>query len=158
MPKGIVPVLLAFLGIVVSAYLAAYQLGWIRSVWDPVFGPAGSRAVLHSALDRLLPIPDALLGAGAYLAETALGLAIVAVQARAVRLLYGLVAAAMALVSLGLVATQAFVVGDGCSLCLLSAVLSWTIAVLVAPDAFRRSATTPAPEIVTDDAPYRRAA
>ena len=41
--------------------LALYQLGYFSEVWEPFFGN-GSAEVLHSALSRVLPIPDAALG------------------------------------------------------------------------------------------------
>jgi len=135
--RGALPVGLALVGLVVSAYLAAYQLGLIGRVWDPVFGSDASRAVLHSVVDRVLPVPDALLGAGAYAAEVALGLAVLVTARRLVRVAYGLLALGMAAVSLGLVLLQALVVRHACSLCLVSAVVSWLVATLVVPEAVR---------------------
>ena len=51
----------ALVGFAVSGYLALYQLGYFSEVWEPLFG-TGSAEVLHSALSRLPPIPDAALG------------------------------------------------------------------------------------------------
>jgi uncharacterized membrane protein len=142
------PVGLAFAGLVVSAYLTAYQLGLVGHVWDPVFGSAASRAVLHSVVDRVLPVPDALLGAAAYAAEVALGLAVLVTARTIVRLVYGLLALGMALVSVGLVLLQALVVHHACLLCLASAIVSWLVAALVVPEAVRSVKRRTAP--ITD--------
>ena len=48
---------------------------------------------------------------------------------------YGLVAAGMAAGSLALVAMQVFVVHHLCSLCALSAIVSWLVAALAVPEA-----------------------
>ena len=133
--RRVLPVVLAVVGLSVSAYLAAYQLGWVTRVWDPLFGDASSHAVLHSVVDRISPVPDALLGAAAYSGEVALGLAVVVARRFAIHAAYALLAIGMAIVSVGLVLLQAFVVHHACALCLGSAVVSWIVAALVAPDA-----------------------
>ena len=56
-------VALALVGAGTASYLAAFQPGWIVSVWEPFFGD-GSRQILTSNVSRVLPIPDAALGAG----------------------------------------------------------------------------------------------
>jgi uncharacterized membrane protein len=132
--RRVLPVVLAVVGLSVSAYLSAYQLGWPRRVWDPLFGEASSHAVLHSVVDRVSPVPDALLGAAAYAGEATLGLAVVVVRRFTIHALYALLALGMGIVSVGLVLLQAFVVHHACALCLLSAIVSWTVAALVVPD------------------------
>ena len=70
-----VVVVLALVGCAVATVLTPFQVGVLDDVWEPFFGD-GSRRVLTSALSRALPVPDAALGAVAYLAEavlTALG-------------------------------------------------------------------------------------
>ncbi len=62
-------VALAFVGLCVASYLTLYQLGVLTEVWDPFF-PDGSPKVLH----LLEPLPDAALGALAYLTEIVLSL------------------------------------------------------------------------------------
>ena len=61
-------IVLAVVGCGVASYLTLYQLRLTSSVWDPWFGPASSEAVLNLAR----PIPDALLGAVAYVLEAIL--------------------------------------------------------------------------------------
>lgn len=68
-------VALAFVGLFVSRYLAAFQLGHIDGLWDPFFGPGaspasnGSEAVVTSWVSKGFPIADAGLGAFAYALE-----------------------------------------------------------------------------------------
>lgn len=126
---------LATLGLGLSAYLAAYQLGAVAAPWDPVFGPASSGRVLRSALSRALPVPDAALGALAYAAEMATGLAGGPERWRThpwIVLAFGAIAAGLALVGLALVFFQVVAVRAGCTLCLCSAAISLTIAIAAA--------------------------
>jgi len=58
---------LALTGFAVAGYLALDQLG-VVVVWEPFFGQ-GTQAVLHSSLSQSLPVPDAAVGALAYLGE-----------------------------------------------------------------------------------------
>lgn len=130
-------VVLAGVGGAIAAYLAAYQLGDVREVWDPIFGGPSSRAVLRSSLSRALPVPDAAVGAASYALELLLAGALLAnpraAEHRWLGGLYGALAVAMAIAGAGLVAIQTFWVGSYCSLCLLSALISWVIAALALP-------------------------
>src|SRR5665811_886497 len=63
---------LALVGFFLSRQMAAYQLGYTLSVWEPFFDP-GTRAVLGSDLSRSFPISDAGLGAVAYMVEALMG-------------------------------------------------------------------------------------
>jgi uncharacterized membrane protein len=126
---------LAAVGLAISLYLTAFQLGLVARPWDPLFGPVSSARVLHSALSRALPVPDALLGAAAYAAEIATGLAGGAARWRTHPLLvlaFGAIAAGLGVAGVALVAVQALVVRAGCTPCLCSAALSITIALEVA--------------------------
>jgi uncharacterized membrane protein len=121
-------IVLALLGAAIATYLTLYQWHLTTGVWDPLFGAASSEAVLTSSLTRLLPLPDATLGALAYLVEAAL--AALGGEDRLekhprVVVLYGLVLAGLALTSLVLILTQIFVVHALCSLCLCSAAISF---------------------------------
>ncbi len=123
---------LAAAGFVIATYLALYQAGVLRAVWEPFFG-AGSRTILRSSLARALPIPDAALGAAAYACEVLLDLLGDEMRwRRAPRLvvLFGLLVAATAAGSLGLVLAQALVFRAWCTLCLTSAALSWLVVLL----------------------------
>ncbi len=142
---------LVLLGLGISSYLAAYQLGFIAHVWEPFFGQ-GSERVLHSFLSRLLPVPDAALGAGGYSLELIVALLGGADRWRAspkLVLFYGAIVAALALTGIGLTAVQLFVLHAACTLCLTSAALSLLIAwlardeVLAGWNAYRHSAGSP---------------
>jgi uncharacterized membrane protein len=123
-------VLLATAGLSIASYLAAYQLGFVRKVWEPFFG-AGSERVLHSFVSRLLPIPDAVAGALGYFAE--LITALIGGEQRwrtspSLVLFYGAIVAALAVAGLVLSALQLFVLHAFCTLCLVSAIISLLIA------------------------------
>ena len=121
-------ILLALVGCGVATYLTLYQWHITPSVWDPIFGARSSEAVLTSSISRLIPIPDATLGAIAYLVEAALGGAGGVARWRTAPrlvLLFGVVLAGLALTSLALVLSQVLLVHALCSLCLGSAAISW---------------------------------
>jgi uncharacterized membrane protein len=122
-------VCIAVVGLLISLDLAAFQVGIAGPPWEPLFGD-GSRRVLTSDLSRLLPVPDAVAGAGAYVVEALLGTALF------IRPI-GLVPAANALAAIAsvgaavgavLVGYQLLVVGAACTLCIASAVVSWVLA------------------------------
>jgi hypothetical protein len=124
-PKRIRLILLALVGLCVASYLTLYQLGVLESVWDLVF-PAGSPEVLH----MMEPLPDAALGALAYVTEIVLSLIGGDDRWRTAPwtvLALGFVIACGVVVSVLLVVVQAFVVGAWCTLCLASAFLSFAI-------------------------------
>ncbi len=127
--RGGALVILALLGLAISSHLAAFQLGVIDGPWEPLFGD-GSRQVLTSSLSRALPVPDALMGAGLYLADAVLGTWLF-VRPRArwrLALALAVITAAGAVVGAFLVAYQVLVVGALCTLCLASALCSWLLA------------------------------
>jgi uncharacterized membrane protein len=121
--------LLALIGFVLSTYLTLYQWHIAAGVWDPLFGSASSEAVLTSPLSRALPIPDATLGAVAYLVEAALSLR----EDERVKVILDVLVILMALTGLVLVGVQLLVVHALCTLCICSAAVSWIIAVLARP-------------------------
>ncbi len=122
-------VVLALLGLAISTYLAAFQLGVIAAPWDPFFGD-GSRAVLTSDLSRALPVPDAAMGAGLYLVDAVLGtwLALRPGVLPKVGMTLAAIATAGAAVGVFLVAYQVLAVQALCTLCLGSALISWLLA------------------------------
>lgn len=121
---------LAIAGVAVSGYLAAYELGWITAVWDPLFGD-GSQRVLSSGIARALPVPDAVLGAAAYGLDAALAVLLAAGVGSAVAIAgcLAVVASIGALVGIGLAISQPLLVGTFCTLCLVSTLISIVLAV-----------------------------
>jgi uncharacterized membrane protein len=123
---------LALAGLAIAVYLTLYQLGVVPTVWEPLFGD-GSRRVLHSPISRLLPVPDASLGAAGYLVETVADLIGGRERWRTApktALFFGVVAGAMSLFGLLLAAVQAFWLRAGCTLCLASAGISVAVAAM----------------------------
>jgi hypothetical protein len=124
-PKRIRLIVAASVGLCVASYLTLYQLGILAHVWDPFFG-GGSREVL-----RLLePLPDAAFGVLAYLAEIVLSLIGGEDRWRSAPwtvLSLGVVISCGAVVSVVLVIVQPVVVGAWCTLCLVSAFVSFLI-------------------------------
>jgi uncharacterized membrane protein len=120
---------LALVGLLISLDLAAFQVGVAGPPWEPLFGD-GSRRVLTSDLSRLLPIPDAAVGAGAYLVEAVLSAALVIRPSGLTRAAIALAVVASIGAAIGavLLAYQVLVVGAACTLCVASAVVSWVLA------------------------------
>jgi uncharacterized membrane protein len=116
----------ALLGFAISGYLAWYQWGLLDDVWEPFFGK-GSETVLHSPLSRLLPVPDAALGAVAYALDAMTGAIGGPQRWRSMPwmvVLFGLAVGPLGLVSVLLVIAQPVVVHAWCTLCLVSALIS----------------------------------
>jgi len=119
-------VAIALAGLGIATYLALYQFGVVPTVWEPFFGD-GSERVLHSVVERLLPVPDATLGMFAYVADIVLGSIGPTDRWRSepwVVVVYALAIIAFACVAIALVCIQALVVHDWCTLCLASAFIS----------------------------------
>jgi nucleoside-diphosphate-sugar epimerase/uncharacterized membrane protein len=126
-------VALAFIGLFVSRYLAAYQMGHIDSLWDPFFGPGdaaaanGSEAVVTSWVSKGFPIADAGLGAFAY------GLDILAGAIGDRRrwrtmpwmvFLFGLLVIPLGVVSVTFIIIQPPLIGALCTLCIIQAAVT----------------------------------
>jgi uncharacterized membrane protein len=116
----------AGIGLAVSGYLALYQVGVVKQVWEPWFG-SGSQTVLNSFLSHLLPIPDAALGAFAYALDAVTG--VIGGQARWrtmpwMVILFGIAVGPLGLVSIFLVISQPVLLHAWCTLCLFSALIS----------------------------------
>jgi len=114
---------LAGIGFLVALYLTLYQWKAWSNVWDPFFD---SRVVL----DLTSPVPDALAGVLAYGTEIVL----LALGGRDrwrslpwVCLVLGAVLSTGAVVSIALIVIQPTVAGTWCTLCLVSAALSFAL-------------------------------
>jgi uncharacterized membrane protein len=117
---------LALVGAGIATYLALYQWGILASVWEPFFGE-GSRIILNSHISRLLPIPDAALGAFGYLLDAVTG----AIGGRGrwrtmpwMVIVFGVAVGPLGAVGILLVILQPVLFNAWCTLCLASAVLS----------------------------------
>lgn len=122
--------ILAAIGFVISSYMALFQWGLIDTVWDPFFGD-GTTTVLESnaskTMHRYMRMPDAALGALAYLGDAVFGMA-GSTRRWQYRpwmvLVFGFDVIPLGIVSVVLVFIQGVVIGSWCFLCLVTAVIS----------------------------------
>ena len=122
-------VALAAIGFLIAGYLTLFQLGVTAKVWEPFFGD-GSRTILTSGISRTLPVPDAALGASAYLLDVVSGLVGGRGRWRTmpwVAVTFGLAVGPLGAVSILLVMLQPLLYDAWCTLCLASAVVSVTM-------------------------------
>jgi hypothetical protein len=68
-PERLPDIALALIGFGLATYLTLYQVNAIHSVYEPFFGVGSHYVLKESIVPRYLPIPDAALGAGAYLVD-----------------------------------------------------------------------------------------
>ena len=116
-------ILLAAVGFFASRYMAAFQLGHINDVWDPVFGD-GTRRVLQSDVSKMFPISDAGLGAVSYLLEILMGFMGDRARWRTMPWMvtfFGILVVPLGVTSIVLMILQPLAVGAWCFLCLLAA-------------------------------------
>lgn len=114
---------LAFVGLVISRYLAAYQLGHIDAAWDPLFG-AGSETIITSSVSEAWPVADAGLGAAVYMIEIVTGVIGDKRRWRTMPwlvLLFGILIVPLGGVSVFFIIIQPIVIGTWCTLCLVGA-------------------------------------
>lgn len=139
-PQRISIALIALPAVFISLYLGFYQWGFIDTVWDPFFGKQ-SQAVLDSNVSHRMRewfvVPDAILGFLAYLGDV-----IFAIAGSERRwqyrpwlvLIFGIDVIPLGIVSAVLVFLQAFVVGEWCTLCIVTAIISLILVVLAADE------------------------
>ncbi len=124
-PQRAVMIGLAFAGLLVSRWLAAFQLGYTGEIWEPFFGE-GTRRVLDSDMSHLWPVSDAGLGAFAYTIEFLMGWMGSPHRWRTMPWMvtfFGILVIPLGLVHIFLVISQPVVVGAWCTLCLLAALI-----------------------------------
>lgn len=122
-------IVLALIGLHISRYLVAYQLGHIDSVWDPFFegGPDpknGTEEIITSSVSQAWPVPDAGLGALTYLLEIVTGVIGSRRRWRTMPwlvLLFGLMIVPLGVVSIFFIIIQPIWIGTWCTLCLVGA-------------------------------------
>lgn len=119
-------IVVALVGVGIATYLTMYQLRIFNTVWDPFFGE-GSRKILNSKIADLLPVPDALLGAFAYLTDVITGSVGGVNRWKTmpwIVILFGMAVGPLGLVSIMLVVFQPVLFNAWCTLCLTSATIS----------------------------------
>ncbi len=122
-PQRIPAIALGVIGWFFARYMAAFQLGFIDTIFDPIFGE-GTFKVITSSVSHAFPISDAGFGAFAYTLEV-----IVGCQGGTRRwylmpwsvIFFALLVIPVGIVSLLLVVLQPVVVGYWCFWCLVVA-------------------------------------
>lgn len=127
-PQRIPVIALACFGWLAARYLAAYQLGFITTMWDPFFnygnGLNGTICVIESPLSKSFPVSDAGMGALAYTLEAILGCKGGPARWRTmpgIVIGFGLLVIPLGLISIILIILQPLAVASWCSLCLMIA-------------------------------------
>lgn len=124
-PQRWIMIVLGFAGLLASRYLAAFQLGYIDTIWEPFFGD-GTRQVLNSSMSHSFPVSDAGLGALAFTIELLMSFMGSPKRWRTMPwmvTIFGIVVIPLGLVHVFLVASQPVVVGEWCTFCLLAAAI-----------------------------------
>lgn len=124
-PQRWIMIVLGFVGWVASRYLAAFQMGYIASAWDPFFGHS-TTSVLNSAMSHSLPVSDAALGSLAYTFEFLMGYMGSPSRWRTMPwmvFVFGILVVPLGLVSIFLVISQPLSVGAWCTVCLSTAII-----------------------------------
>lgn len=121
-------ILLALIGLLVSRYMAAYQLGHANSVWEPFFdvpGPKnGTETIITSSVSEAWPVSDAGLGALVYILEIVTGVIGSTQRWRAMPwlvALFGFLIVPLGVVSITFIIIQPIAIGTWCTLCLIGA-------------------------------------
>ena len=114
---------LALVGFFLSRQMTSFELHYITSFTDPFFG-VGTVRVLTSNVSRAFPIPDAGLGAVAYMIEFLMGFMGDKVRWRTMPWMvtfFGILVVPLGIVSITLIILQPLVVGAWCTPCLIAA-------------------------------------
>lgn len=114
---------LALVGLFISRYLAAFQLGHIEGAWDPFFGD-GTERIITSSLSEAWPVSDAGLGAATYVLEIITGVIGDKRRWRTLPwlvLLFGIMIVPLGAVSIFFIIVQPILIGTWCTLCLVAA-------------------------------------
>ena len=116
-------VALAVVGLLISRYMAAFQLGHIDRVWDPFFGD-GTARIITSEVSEAWPVADAGLGAAVYVMEIVTGVIGDKRRWRTMPwmvLFFGILIVPLGVVSIYFIIIQPIVIGTWCTLCLIAA-------------------------------------
>jgi len=121
---------LAVLGLYVSRYLAAYQLGHIPGVWDPFFAGSaadpqnGTEEIITSSVSKAWPVSDAAVGSYTYLLEILTGIVGSRMRWRTMPwlvVLFGLMIAPLGITSIFFIIIQPLVIGTWSTIALIGA-------------------------------------
>ena len=123
-------IVLAIIGLYVSRYLAAYQLGYIPGVWDPFFvgSPTdprnGTEEIITSWVSQAWPVSDAAVGGYTYLLEILTGIVGSRLRWRTMPwlvVMFGLMIAPLGITSIFFIIIQPVVIGTWSIIALIGA-------------------------------------
>ncbi|MGH8727418.1 MAG: NAD-dependent epimerase/dehydratase family protein, partial [Burkholderiales bacterium] len=123
-------IVLAVIGLYVSRYLAAYQLGHIPDVWDPFFDGSpldpqnGTEEIITSWVSKAWPVSDAAVGGYTYLLEILTGIVGSRMRWRTMPwlvVLFGLMIAPLGITSIFFIIIQPVVIGTWSTIALIGA-------------------------------------
>jgi nucleoside-diphosphate-sugar epimerase len=123
-------IVLALVGLYVSRYLAAYQLGHVPEVWEPFFAGSsadprnGTEEIITSSVSKAWPVSDAAVGGYTYLLEILTGIVGSRTRWRTMPwlvLLFGLMIAPLGITSIFFIVIQPIVIGTWSTLALIAA-------------------------------------
>lgn len=123
-------IVLALVGLYVSRYLAAYQLGHIPEVWDPFFAGSstdpqnGTEEIITSSVSMAWPVSDAAVGGYTYLLEILTGIVGSRMRWRTMPwlvVLFGLMIAPLGITSIAFIIIQPIVIGTWSTIALIGA-------------------------------------
>jgi len=123
-PQRMPIIALNFLCWFTARYLAAFELGYIDQIWDPVFGE-GTRLVLTSTISKSFPVADAGMGALAYTLEALTGFGSTRRWHTEPWLVvfFGILVIPVSCTSIVLIILQPTIVGAWCFLCICTAIM-----------------------------------
>ena len=122
-------ILLALVGLQISRYLAAYQLGHVDTVWEPFFMGSpddprnGTEEIITSHVSKAWPVSDAAVGGYTYMLEILTGIVGSRMRWRTMPwlvLLFGLMIAPLGVTSIFFIIIQPIVIGTWSTLALLA--------------------------------------
>ena len=122
-------IVLGAAGFFIARELAAYQLGHTDGVWEPFFpgleaGRNGTESIITSDVSKAWPIPDAGLGAVAYMLEVLMGAMGDRTRWRTMPWMvtfFGILVVPLGVVSIYFIVIQPIQIGTWCTLCLAAA-------------------------------------
>lgn len=123
-------IVLALIGLYVSRYLAAYQLDYIPTIWDPFFAGSttdpqnGTEEIITSWVSKAWPVSDAAVGGYTYLLEILTGIVGSRMRWRTMPwlvVLFGLMIAPLGITSIFFIIIQPVVIGTWSIIALIGA-------------------------------------
>jgi hypothetical protein len=123
-------ILLALVGLQVSRYLAAYQLGHVDGVWEPFFAGSavdpknGTEEIITSHVSEAWPVSDAAVGGYTYALEILTGIVGSRMRWRTMPwlvILFGLMIAPLGITSIFFIIIQPILIGTWSTLALIAA-------------------------------------